>query len=225
MADGTVFRDYISAAAAAPPLSLLTFWGRYIGGHFQLSVAEAADLHAANFRILVIYNGATDSPGSVQGGLPEGQSDAQSAIAAAGLLPLPPGAALFVDIENTWLVTSDWIRGWASVVAASGFTPGFYCNPNPGSSVFSAAFCAAAALEPAVANSIVYSCNPTADGSVNPAPARPGAIGATSPNCGPAALVWQYAIKCYQPNLNPATDKQFQVDLDCADDSIAALLW
>jgi hypothetical protein len=223
MADGTLFIDYISGVAVHPPDAPLAFWGRYIGGHYQITPAEAAKLHAGNYKILVIYNGATNDPASVQGGLNEGRNDAQAALRAAAVLAIPAGLAIFVDVENRWAVTSDWIRGWAVAIAAAGYAPGYYCNPNPHSSVFSNVFCVASAAEPAVANSLLYSCNPCVKG--NPNPYRPAAMQPTSPHCGPAPVVWQYAVLAYAPALNPATDNQFEVDVDCAQDSVSALLW
>ena len=221
MADGTLFIDYITRVATPPGGPSLSFWGRYIGGLYSITSGEAAFLQTRNFKILVIYNGA--GPGSVQGGLSAGQNDAAKAVKAAHALDIPAGRAIFADVENTWLPTPDWIKAWATSIAAAGYVPGYYCNPNPKDSTFCNQFCAAATQEPAVARSLIYSCNPCHLGA--PSPPRPAAIQATIPSCGAAGVIWQYAVTCYPPSLNPETDRYFVVDLDCAQDSLSAILW
>jgi hypothetical protein len=226
MADGTVFYDYVNSCTVQDPLAPLAFWGRYIGKANGITAAEGAQLHTWGLRILVIYNATLNSPNSVQGGVPEGQNDAQIALQAAKALGIPTGVAIFADVENTWAVTSDWITGWATTIAAdpSGYVPGFYCNSNKANSVFAASYCTAvaAAVFPAFPNTLLYSCNPANQGAANFY--RPGAVSPTATDCQTPTL-WQYALSCYQPSLNPKTDPNFTVDLDCADDSLLAVMW
>lgn len=59
MANGTRFMDYIANCAVQGTDPELVFWGRYIGGQYSVTAAEAASLHANGINLLVIYNGAT----------------------------------------------------------------------------------------------------------------------------------------------------------------------
>jgi hypothetical protein len=226
MYDGTVFYDYINNCTVQPPLAPLAFWGRYIGKGNGITAAEATQLHTWGLRILVIYNATSNTGSSVQGGITQGQNDANKALTAAKALGIPGGVAIFADVENTWAVTSDWITGWATTIAgdAAGYVPGFYCNSNNNSSVFADQYCAAvaAAALPPFPNTLLYSSNPATNGAANFY--RPGAVAPTATACQTPTL-WQYAISCYKPSLDPATDANYTVDLDCADDGSLAIMW
>src|SRR5580704_10968080 len=106
---GTVALTSVTQRAGAAP----AFWGRYIGGHYSLTAVEAAFLNAAGCKILLIYNGTSNTAASVQGGFAEGQADANNAVAAAAALGVPPNTSVYADIEGGWAVTADWLCGWA----------------------------------------------------------------------------------------------------------------
>ena len=125
--------EYISEKAGQPP----AFWGRYIGGNGKLAApltsSEAAFLHSKGCKILVLYNGATNSATSVRGGYKEGQKDANNAIAAAVAIGVPAGVWIYGDTETNWQVTVEWFKGWSDTMYASGYggAGGIYGNCMP----------------------------------------------------------------------------------------------
>src|SRR5262249_52781851 len=92
------------------------FWGRYIGWVAnQMTWGEIEYLfHASdgNCRLLVIYNGAYDGPGSLRGNYDAGRADARNAIKIATDLSVPDGIMIWADIEGIWHPTAEWFQGW-----------------------------------------------------------------------------------------------------------------
>jgi hypothetical protein len=93
--DGSSGFDSVTQTAGASPI----FWGRYIGGNFAITAVEAAFLQAKACKILPVYNGTSNDAGSVQGGIAEGQADANDAADAAQALAVPAGVAIYADVE------------------------------------------------------------------------------------------------------------------------------
>jgi hypothetical protein len=229
VAGATFFDRVVQWAGGRAP----DFWGRYIGGPFALSQAEAQFIFEASqgaTRILVIYNGASST--SVQGGHKAGVEDALKALNAARALKISQGVWIYADIEAGWHVNSGWFVGWWQTMASSEYTNsgGFYCNPLPWNAPnFSDPFMHAwkttvnAHGAPRY-NPPLYSCEPEpgcayylpakASGSPTFAPATiPGYTGPTS--------IWQYAENCVPNNTGGIA-----VDLDlAADDHTYARMW
>lgn len=125
--------EYLLMADSAAPvtLPLLEAWdskygridvvARYLGnGHgaaTPLTAEEAAEIHAAGRKLLVIYNDATST--SVKEGTDVGRQDAAQAILAARKLGMPAGVYLAVDLEHEWPVTSDWLLGFCAAMRSS----------------------------------------------------------------------------------------------------------
>jgi hypothetical protein len=211
----TLAFDAVTNRAGQPP----EFWGRYIGGNYSLTATEAAFLHAANCKILLTYNGTSNSAGSVQGGFAEGQQDAATAIAAAQALTVPAGTAIYADVEGDWNPTSDWIRGWATAVAAANFTPGLYCDPTHGST-FDIAYCVASAAEPIVTGMYLWALHPEPNPQCMAAGAAP-AFGPYTPSCGGNSFLWQYTEDCWEDLLGVRQG----IDMDQANDSAFNAMW
>jgi hypothetical protein len=202
--------DYVSQLAGGMP----AFWGRYIGGRYSLTPAEAGFLHSRDCRILLVYNGTLNNPSSIQGGLAEGTADAQKAILAAQTLATPPNVCIFADIETGWPLTVDWCRGWAIAVQQSGYKAGFYGNPLQSNALyFCEPYCSAYSSEPALVNSLVFSSEP--EPGCSTAGNAPAFVPST-PSCNSAGtVVWQYAENCFNG----------QVDQDLAIDDGLAAMW
>ncbi|UOR10498.1 glycoside hydrolase domain-containing protein [Halobacillus amylolyticus] len=100
-------------------------WGRYLGDKEGVSTGitpEEVDLlHSNDIKILVIWNHFTDATG-----FENGQNVAREAIQKAQEDGVPEGVALFADIEPTYPVDSDFIRGWYQVMSESEYNPGIY---------------------------------------------------------------------------------------------------
>lgn len=213
--DGTDGLTSVTQRAGAAPV----FWGRYIGGNYSLTAAEAAFLHAGGCKILLVYNGTTNTAGSVQGGFAEGQTDANNAAIAAAALNVPPNTAVYADIEGSWAVTPDWLRGCATAMVQSVLVPGLYCNCDP-ASAFSAAYCTSQAIEPAVAASLLWSMEPEPDPQCQAAAAAPGFVPAV-PACGGNVVLWQYTEGCWEDTLG----KNAGIDMDLATNTAIASMW
>ncbi|MGM0847218.1 MAG: glycoside hydrolase domain-containing protein [Bacillota bacterium] len=99
--------------------------GRYLGDKEGVSAGlttEEADLiKSNNDEILLIHNRFSDATG-FENGVQEGEE----AISLAQELGTPEGTAIFADIEPTYPVDSDFIRGWYETLTSSAYVPGIY---------------------------------------------------------------------------------------------------
>src|SRR5207249_1949278 len=95
--------DFITEQCGQPP----AFWGRYIGGRFALTAVEEKFLHDRGCRILVVYNGTSNSPRSVQGGCCEGANEANKSIAASQTLVNRSSVWIYADVESDWTQTPE----------------------------------------------------------------------------------------------------------------------
>jgi glycoside hydrolase-like protein len=208
--DGTVCFDSVAERAGASP----AFWGRYIGARFAMDKAEAAFLHAKGCLVLPIYNGTSNTVGSVKRGLAEGQADANAAATAALTLGIPAGVAIYADVEGSWAVTSDWIRGWATGITARNFVSGLYGDCRPGAT-FAQAYCAAQEVEPIVGGSLLWSMEPEPNPQCQPAGNSP-AYAPAKPACGGTVVLWQYTENCWEDTLGENGGIDMNLAMDAA---------
>ncbi|MCS0543161.1 DUF1906 domain-containing protein, partial [Aeromonas veronii] len=93
-------------------------FGRYLGEREGISVGLTAEqveiIHAEGDFILPIYNHFNDATG-----YDNGVAHAKEAIKLAGEIGIPEGVALFADIEPTYPVDSEFIKGWFETVEGS----------------------------------------------------------------------------------------------------------
>ncbi len=162
------------------------FLARYLGtnrcGSPGLSASEVQYL--ASQRILIMLIADPPSYGT-------GTGDAQTAISEAESLGAPPGTAIFRDVEPNPItdpITATYIEQWYQAFAhsASGYVPGFYENPYPGSGIFPTAYCGAVAADPAVgAGTVLWSSEPEPayGSSLPPTQANQPAWGPSTPAC------------------------------------------
>ncbi len=212
---GATTFDYVAQRAGVAP----AFWGRYIGGKYAMTSPEVAYLHAKGAKVLVVYNGATDSPKSVLGGTVEGQKDAGSAAAAATALHIPPGVAIYSDIEGSWAVTPDWLRGWVTTLIEKNYAPGFYGDCTS-VAPFARAYCAALKVDPALAASHLWNMEPELNPQCRAGPAAP-AYAPSIPPCGGNVVLWQYTEGCWEDKLGLDAG----IDMDLATEAALAVMW
>jgi hypothetical protein len=184
--------------SVASKLGVPDFWGRYLTntvcpGISSAEIAAAAHIHMG---ILPIYN---DYDCSNVVGYDTGKRYAGAATDAAAGLGIPQGRALAIDIEppgdacpGAANVDAGFIQGWYDGVEGAGYVPAYYGN-GTGGSEFASAWCAAVAVQPAVATySYLWSFEPSLLGSYNRASA-PGYAPNQTGCAGPMAA-WQYQI-------------------------------
>lgn len=179
------------------------FWGRYIGGpHSPLTPSEINLLHSHGIKILSLYGNLASGSNGVDGSYAQGQSDAQAANSAAVAVGMPQGYALFADIEASWIMSSDWARGWCDyMVQDTLYIPGFYCAMNAGN--FNDGFNAASATDDLVASAAIWASEYEPGCHASPGPDWIlCSNGGSPPNCIATAnnnltvSVWQYAETC-----------------------------
>jgi hypothetical protein len=209
------------------------FWGRYIGGHYAITAKEADalfDLSGGQCRILLAYNGATNTHTSVGGGRAQGIHDAGKAVKAAKHVGVPPGVMIFADIEPNWHCTQEWFEGWFQGMFASqyGGMGGVYENPlawnarnfrDPyikavqGDSPF-------IFMDPPSKARYLWSQQPN-KGCKFPRQIDFGYIPAEPAGLSGVTVVWQYAINC----LKPTGGKWGLIDMDLANDLGYNVMW
>jgi hypothetical protein len=189
------------------------FVGRYLtyGAGPTLTAGGARSLHAADIPILLIASPAvtelTTSSAAVD--------DAEAAVARAKSLGVPPGVAIFRDVENDYDITSPYIAAWYRTVSDAGYVAGFYENPLRQWSDFDQAYCRAVARNPAVGQrTVLYSDEPEAGRYVFARSALPRWAPRT-PRCTNNTVAWQYK----------ESDPAVNVDVDEVRSQDAQYLW
>jgi hypothetical protein len=184
-------------------------WGRYINSSHTLVDGE---LDFAARHGIVVFLIVPDSNCSVCNGggdlcgnditTAQATQDAHDAIAVAIHLHIPPGAALFKDIEEVGSchgeLTGAYLDTWYRVLRGSRYRPAFYGNAYTQHYDFVRAYCEAADADPRFRSDIIL-----ADDEPEPAIGAPrGRIGPSTappfrpdtPHCAPesATKIWQY---------------------------------
>jgi len=100
-------------------------WGRYLGSKEDVSKGitkkEAALLHSKKMRILLINNQFVSATG-----YKNGVKQAQVGVKLAKGLDVPKGVVIFADIEPTYEVDAEFIKGYYDEMKKQGFITGIY---------------------------------------------------------------------------------------------------
>jgi hypothetical protein len=88
---------------------------------FGLTKDEVSFLHDKGVKLLLIYNHFTEAIGHKNG-----VAEAKTAISFAQELGVTNGVYLFADIEPTYPVDAEFIRGWVETLSPSPYQPGIY---------------------------------------------------------------------------------------------------
>ena len=214
--DGTVAAfDLVAQRAGVAP----AFWGRYIGGLYSITAPEVAFLRARGTKILLIYNGAKNSPQSVQGGVDRGQADGKAAVNAISTIAVPQGVAIFADIESSWTVTPEWIQGWVIAIRDRGYVPGLYGDCQP-SATFAKAYSSAISLDSSVETCFLWTMEPEPFSDCRAGTNAP-AYAPASPSEGVRVDLWQYKEGCWEDILGATLG----VDMNLATAAAISLMW
>ncbi|HLI71084.1 MAG TPA: peptidoglycan-binding protein [Ktedonobacteraceae bacterium] len=170
------------------------FIGRYLDAlsFNPMTASEASFIHSKGIHILPILSDFGGDTGSSTG-----VSRANDALAKAHTLGIPKGTIIVLDIESSSAVDAAYIEGWYNTITAAGYTAGYYENPLPGSSEFNSAFCSAVSADSSVANSILYSPEPSpgrTSASGKPAFGPDGLL-CNGQDRGGHTLIWQYGLQ------------------------------
>ena len=183
-------------------------WGRYLLGPYGLHRAEirfAADHHIALYLLVPDADCSGCGGGDLCGNdhtAAQAHRDAARAITAARHLHLPPGVALFKDIEQVGAchgeLTGTYLNAWYQQIQASRYRPAFYGNSTNQNFDFPRAYCHAIAHHaPLARHAILAQDEPepaigAAPDSVGPGNAPP--FHPDQPACTPrgSIKIWQY---------------------------------
>ena len=99
------------------------FWGRNLVGENALTKDEIDFLHSKGCKIAAIYTDSGEKQTEEQG-----QILAKKIDVLALELGIPEGTAIFLEIGENENVSTDFMRGFVSMLINEGFTPGFKAN-------------------------------------------------------------------------------------------------
>lgn len=190
---GLTLFHYAGAAAQRAP----AFWCLYLGsGGDAATPATTATADAVarwGAAIVVVWNDADEA--LLAGGWAGGVSGANQAVAQARALGVPPGTAIWCDVESEWTLTAGFADGWTCTLLQAGFVPGFYgCLSAPG---FAQGFLAAYAADAGnLGRCLLWAATP--EPGYTAGEALP-AWAPDAPSAETAGLVvlWQVAEKAY----------------------------
>lgn len=173
-------------------------YGRYLGDREDVSrglTAEQVDLiHGEGAYILPIYNQFSDATG-----FDNGVSQAEGAINLANELGIPNGVAIFADIEPTYPVDSEFIRGWFETINKSQYSSGIYGVFDPESELV-AAYNAASEENPDILETnIIWTASPNV--GITTKANAPDEFTPDAPE-NALALGWQYGIDAEACNID-----------------------
>ncbi len=100
-----------------------SFWGRNINGDGALTAAEIRFLHEQGCTVAATYTEAGEKLTEEQG-----RVAAKKVDIIALELGLRDGAAIFLELGATEFASTDFMKGFADSLLASGFIPGFKAN-------------------------------------------------------------------------------------------------
>jgi hypothetical protein len=185
-----VQHDYVATPA---------FWGRYLADctgrcGSDINASEAHEDISEGMRLLLVV---ADLAGKSDEGAAPGRSDGRRAVASARALGVPPGVAVFKDLENNSPVTASFVTAWYEAVAAGGYSPGYYLNALPGEDG-GTAYCLAVEADAAVGSSYLWASENEPAASASTPPDRAPAFSGTPhpavfPPCSGQKVVWQYS--------------------------------
>jgi hypothetical protein len=172
-------------------------FGRYLetkeGVSAGLTPEEVELLHQQGIKIIPIYNHFTNATA-----YESGAQEAQAAITYAQQIGIPEGKAIFADIEPTYPVDENFIRGWIDTLLVSPYKPGIYGVFTNESALTAAYQAAIAANQNVQSQTIIWSSNPNpvVTPKANAPEFHPGA-----PENVPVSI-WQYGINGETCNID-----------------------
>lgn len=99
------------------------FYGRYISGEDRLSVEEIEYLHKKGVKIAPIYSDKSEKVTEAQGA-----SIAIKVAACALQLDIHFRTVIFLEIDDSEPISTEFMRGFVKTLEKKGYTPGFKAN-------------------------------------------------------------------------------------------------
>ncbi len=99
------------------------FWGRCISGENALSREEIKFLHLNGCKVAPLYFASQSKENA-----DDGKADAESAAAAAKMLEIKQGAAIFLVIEDSDRLHIEYLKEFVKTMLDRGYIPGFKAN-------------------------------------------------------------------------------------------------
>jgi hypothetical protein len=203
------------------------FVGRYLIWNNDLTTSEASYIRHMGIRILLLDSPNQDFGAAGNDPQQAGINDAQQAIAQAHSIGVPPGTAIFRDVEGSSTITSTYILAYYAAFQGSNFVAGFYENPYSPLHSFGSAYCGAVSQNPAIGSTPLYSSEPENDVSGQPyspyaSQAPPWAAPPpATPGCANSTVAWQYL----EQGIGTWPSSAPNVDVDEFNPAYKDLLW
>lgn len=190
------------------------FWGRYITGENALTPQEIQFIHRSGCKIAAIFGdidldqtetgeqGTVAEQKALKTDEEKGTSDAQKALDAAAKLSIPIGNAIFLEVNASVDVTTDYLKGFAKALVQRGYTPGFIANTDSHFD-FSRRLCRGYRNEPELFNQcLLWAVSPTLqeyDGTTDSHLIYPDVWSPHVPSClkRSKVAIWQYGGQCH----------------------------
>ncbi len=99
------------------------FYGRYLTGENCLTKEEIKFLHGKGCKIAPVYADNSEKQTAEQGVIM-----AKKMVVCALELDIPKDTAIFLEIGEMEEISRNFMRGFATVLMAEGYTPGFKAN-------------------------------------------------------------------------------------------------
>lgn len=132
------------------------FWGRNITGKNSLTRKEISFLHNMGCKIAVI-----DTEANTTGTEEQGKLYAKKIALTAMELGIPQGTAIFMEIDESAMVSSNYLIGYANGLISEGYTPGFKTSTDAYSD-FDRAYCLAIRVDKeAITKCLIWSITPS----------------------------------------------------------------
>lgn len=189
------------------------FWGRYISGENCLTKKEIDFLHGKGCKIAPIYKTS-----SVKETEDQGKIIAKKIDLIAFELGIPEGTAIFLELGDTEMVTSEFMLGFAKVMIAEGYIPAFRANTDAKYS-FDREFSRGMQIDKEIFNKcLIWAVSPvlseyervTTTHLIHPDNWKPFAPSGLTRE---EIAVWQYGKHCHPINDDEGKETTFNVDL------------
>ncbi|WP_099362846.1 glycoside hydrolase domain-containing protein [Fredinandcohnia onubensis] len=183
-------------------------FGRYLGEREGISVGLTAEqveiIHAEGDFILPIYNHFNEATG-----YDNGVAHAKEAIKLAGEIGIPKGVAIFADIEPTYPVDSEFIKGWFETIEGSPYKSGIYGVFDPEQALFKAYQEAGKSNGAILEQNYIWTAAPSVGITVE---AKSPKYNPSAPE-GSLAWGWQYGLDSETCNIDTNLFKRELVDV------------
>lgn len=189
------------------------FWGRYLTGENRLTKEEIKFLHSKGCKIVPIYKDTQIKETEEQG-----RVHAQKIAEIAMELGIKENTAIFLELPETFKITSDYLRGYALGMLSAGYITGFKVNTDA-KYIFGVEFSKAIRSDEKLFNKcLIWSVAPNIELHENtdyPHFVRPDYWGPFAPAgiTRKDIAIWQYTTQCNPINDDIGRETSFNLNL------------